>query len=61
MPRSANKHGRAYMERKMRIATAAAKRAGYSSFKAGSAGAHKREEIAMAMEREHSVPKRKKR
>jgi len=37
--------------RKMAIATAAAKRAGFASFKKGSGGAGKREQIAMAIER----------
>lgn len=37
--------------RKMAIATATAKRSGFSKFKKGSSGAKKREDIAMAIER----------
>lgn len=37
--------------RKMAIATATAKKAGFASFKAGSPGEKKREEIALAIER----------
>ena len=59
MARSSS-HSRSYMARKMKIATAQAKKEGYTSFKPGSPGARKREQIATAIEREGSVPKRSK-
>lgn len=40
----------AAMSKKMAIATAAAKKAGFGSFKKGSAGASKRHQIAIAIE-----------
>lgn len=61
MARSTNPKSREALSRKFRVATAAAKRQGYSSFKAGSAGAHKRKEIAEAIAREGGVKPRRRR
>jgi len=43
------------MGSKMAIATAAAKKKGYKSFKSGSAGDRKRDEIAEAIARENKI------
>ena len=43
------------MGSKMAIATAQAEKSGYKSFKKGSAGAKKREEVATAIERKTKI------